>query len=201
MTMSIVRAGHRDAHQVAAVIATAFQTLDVAAWLIPAPDERQRVLYGQFRILVEHALDHGTILLAGDRRAAAVWFARDTPLPEIDDYDRRLELACGQYTDRFHLLDAAFAKHHPAEAHHHLALLAVDPDQQTHGRGTTLLEHYHTRLDQAGLPAYLEASSPRSRELYLRHGYVDHGPPIVLPHDGPSLWPMWRQPQTSTASR
>ncbi|MBT8228167.1 MAG: GNAT family N-acetyltransferase [Dactylosporangium sp.] len=198
--MGIVRAGHRDAHQVAAVIATAFRSLDVAAWLIAVPDDRQRVLYGQFRILVEHALDHGPVLMAGDRRAVAVWFPRDTPLPEIDDYDRRLELACGQYTDRFRLLDAAFDKHHPDEAHHHLALLAVDPDQQARGRGSALLECYHARLDKVGLPAYLEASSARSRELYLRHGYVDHGPPIVLPKDGPSLWPMWRRPQPPMGS-
>jgi GNAT superfamily N-acetyltransferase len=198
MTMAIVRATHRDAHQVAAVIATAFRTLDVAAWLIAAPDERQRVLYAQFRILVEHALDHGTVFMAGDRRAAAVWFPRDTPLPAIDDYDGRLDLACGRFADRFRLLDAAFDKHHPHEAHHHLALLAVDSDQQARGRGTALLEHYHARLDHVGLPAYLEASSRCSRELYLRHGYVDHGPPIGLPDDGPSLWPMWRPPRTST---
>ena len=42
-------------------------------------------------------------------------------------------------------------------------------------------------------------SSPASRELYLRHGYVllPDGP-IRLPDGGPEMWPMWRDPQVTT---
>lgn len=36
------------------------------------------------------------------------------------------------------------------------------------------------------------ASSPDSRQLYLRHGYADCGHRIELP-GGPALYPMWRQ--------
>jgi hypothetical protein len=197
--MTITAASHHDAHHVATLIATAFRDLGVAAWLVPNPNDRQPVLYNQFRILIGHALDHGTIHITADRHAAAVWFPRDTPIPDIPDYNRRLEQACGAYTHRFRTLDAAFDRHHPTHAHHHLALLAVHPDHQTHRRGTALLEHQHTHLDLAGLPAYLEASSARSRQLYLRHGYHDHGPPIDLPDHGPRLWPMWRQPQPTGA--
>lgn len=42
--------------------------------------------------------------------------------------------------------------------------------------------------DAAGLPAYLEASSPRNISLYARHGS-----PIRWP-DGPELFPLWREP-------
>jgi GNAT superfamily N-acetyltransferase len=191
---AIVRAIQDDAHQVAAVIATAFRELEVTSWLVDNREDRQWALYGQFRILVEYALDHGEVLMNGDRRAVAVWLPRDRPLPEIDNYDQRLDAACRPYTDRFRVLDAAFDKHHPSEAHHHLALLAVKPALQRRGIGTALLRHYHARLDRAGMPAYLEASSRASRHLYLRHGYTDHGAPIELP-DGPQLWPMWRPPQ------
>jgi hypothetical protein len=47
--------------------------------------------------------------------------------------------------------------------------------------------------DERGLPAYLEATSDRGTQLYRRHGFevVDE---IALP-DGPSLWPMWREPR------
>ena len=41
--------------------------------------------------------------------------------------------------------------------------------------------------------AYLEASDERTRDLYLRHGYTDHGEAIELP-DGPSMYPMVRIP-------
>ncbi|MEV4515603.1 GNAT family N-acetyltransferase [Dactylosporangium sp. NPDC049525] len=196
---AIVRARRGDVHRAAALIATAFHGLDVAAWLVPDPLERQRVLYANFRIFVDHAVDHGDMFVTEDRCAVAVWFPRDRPLPEISDYERRRWLACGPYTDRFEALDAAFDKHHPTAAHRHLAFLAVHPDHQGYGIGTAMLDRYHHRLDRAGLPAYLEASSPASRDLYLRHGYTDHGTPIDLPHGGPRLWPMWRTPRNLDA--
>lgn len=190
----IVRAGLGDAHRIADLIATAFHPLDVATWLVADPNERQRALYGHMRILVDHALDCGEVLTTIGHTAAAVWLPRTNPLPEISDYGRRLWLATGAHVDRFRALDAAFDKHHPSERHHHLALLAVHPDHQRRRTGSALLDFYHARLDRDAMPAYLEASSPYSRRLYLRHGYTDHGPPITLPHHGPNLHPMWRPP-------
>jgi GNAT superfamily N-acetyltransferase len=199
MTMPIVDATRRDAHTAADLIATAFHALDVARWLVAHPEDRERVIYANMRIFVEHALDHGEMFLTADRSAVAVWFRRDKPLPEIADYDRRLWLACGPYTDRFRALDTAFDAHHPTDPHHHLAFMAVHPNRQGRGVGTALLNRYQARLDRAAMPAYLEASSLRSRALYARHGYILRpNAPIRLPGDGPEMWPMWRTPQTPT---
>jgi GNAT superfamily N-acetyltransferase len=197
-----VAAALGDAHPVADLIATAFHPLDVAAWLVPDPDDRLRALYADFRILVEHAIVHGTVLSTGDGRGVAVWLPhdRDMPVPGIADYDRRLWLACGPYTDRFAALDTAFAARYPTTPHHHLVCLAVHPDIQSRGVGSGLLDWYHRRLDQARLPAYLEASSRQSRALYLRHGYVDLGAAIELPGGGPRLWPMWRSVRRASAT-
>jgi hypothetical protein len=71
--------------------------------------------------------------------------------------------------------------------------LGVRPDRQGQGIGSFLLIGHHAYLHVAGIPAYLEANDPRNRNLYLRHGYVDVGPPIVLP-TGLPIWPMWRAP-------
>ena len=50
------------------------------------------------------------------------------------------------------------------------------------------------------VPAYLEAAEPRSRELYLRHGYADRADgPFRFPDGGPPMWPMWREPQPPAA--
>ena len=43
------------------------------------------------------------------------------------------------------------------------------------------------------IPAYLEASTPRNRALYLRHGFVVLDE-MRLPGGGPPLWRMWREP-------
>lgn len=128
--LTIVDTTHRDAHSVAALIATAFDTLDVAGWLVRDPTERTRVLYAHVRIFVEHAFDYGTVQRTNDGTAVAVWLRRDRPLPDIADYPRRRWLACGRYNLRFLSLDAAFDYHHPDQPHHHLAFLAVDPQQQ-----------------------------------------------------------------------
>ena len=75
--------------------------------------------------------------------------------------------------------------------HLYLVFLGVAPGAQGRGLGGALLRERLVRADAEGLPAYLEASSPRSRLLYERNGFRDTGDPIQLP-DGPPIWPMWR---------
>lgn len=190
----IARATATDARWVADLIGEAFQPLQVARWLVPDPDRRAVILPANFRIFVDHALVHGQVHIIGDQAGVAVWFPRDEgPLAPLVAYEPRVAAACGEATDRFRQLDELFDKHHPIEPHHHLAFLAVRPDRQGQGLGGALLRHHHTRLDAAGVAAYLEASSPESRNLYLRHGYRVRLAPFSLP-DGTPMWPMWRPP-------
>ncbi|GAA4914921.1 GNAT superfamily N-acetyltransferase [Nonomuraea thailandensis] len=177
-----------DAQQVAELIATAFAGLRPMAYLVPDRRERHRVIAANFRIFVEHAVEHGEIHLIDDGPAVAVWFPYTSPLPAPHDYDRRLSEATGAWAERFRTLDELFEQNHPAAPHHHLAFLAVHPERQNEGLGTALLHYQHARL--AGLPAYLEASDPRNRDLYARHGYQARAP-FALP-DGALFWPMWR---------
>jgi GNAT superfamily N-acetyltransferase len=192
MTPTISRLGVDEAAGVADLIAEAFAHLPVTSWLMPDPHARRRVLCDNFAILVDHAVEYGQIHTTEDRSAVAVWFPRDVQLPPPADYDRRLDHVCGPYVDRFRHLDHLFDKHHPAEPHHHLAFLAVRPDRQCQGLGTALLRHHHSCLDRLGMPAYLEASSRASRDLYARHGYRATEP-FGTP-DGSMFWPMWREP-------
>lgn len=193
MTPAIRRADAGDAAQVAALIATAFSELRAVRYLVPEPGERHEIMTANFRILVDHAVEHGRIDLIDDAPAVAVWFPRTGPVPEPPDYERRLAEVAGDRIERFRILDALFEKHHPGEPHHHLAFLAVHPDHQGRGLGTALLRHHH-HAGLAGTPAYLEASSPRSRDLYARHGYRQREP-FALP-DGTLFWPMWRPAET-----
>lgn len=173
---------------VAELIATAFAGLEAVPYLVPEPAERVGVLTANFRIFVEYAMEHGEVDVIDEGPAAAVWIARTAELPEPPDYDERLAEATGECVDRFRVLDALFDKHHPHEPHHHLAFLAVHPEHQGRGMGTALLDHHHATL--GGVAAYLEASSTRSRDLYLRHGYQLRTP-FALPN-GALFWPMWR---------
>jgi GNAT superfamily N-acetyltransferase len=188
-----VAAGPDDAPVAAGIIADAFQHLDVAAWLVPDEAQRRTTVERNMLIWTTHALKHGLISLTIDLTGVAVWFPTAEPLPEPDDYDTRVDAACGTFADRFRQLDETFEAHHPlGDPHHHLAFLAVRPGHQGEGIGTALLHHHHEMYPDVAM--YLEASSRSSRALYLRHGYLDRGR-FTLP-DGPPLWAMWRPATT-----
>jgi len=192
---TIRRGTPADLEPVTALIAESFAGQPVSRWLVPPPDRRVAVLAASYAIHVENALAHGVVEIVGQYEGVAVWFPRlDPPAPPPAGYDERLAAACGPYTPRFRQLDAAFEAHYPHdEVHHHLAFLAAAPGGRDQGVGTALLRHHHEVLDEAGLPAYLEASNERARELYVREGYRADDP-FHLPDGGPPVWPMWRKP-------
>lgn len=199
----VTRPGDADVAVLSQVIADAFHGLPPSRWLVPDPDQRRAVFPGYFRLIVDRTLAEGIIETTPDRDAAALWIpVSDQPAgPPVGYADHRAAVT-GTRAAEFAAFDAALEAHHPAGVpHHYLAILAVRPDRQGTGIGTALLKAHYHHLDQAGTPAYLEASDARTRLLYLRHGYSDFGPPIVLPV-GPSMFPMWRQiPSSSRAHR
>lgn len=186
-----------DSQAAAGLIAEAFENLATAKWIIPDDRVRRRLLAAQFEILVDHAHKFGLVQAAGDGEAVAVWFDNTAGKADIDNYYVRLAAAVGeQWLPRFQAFDAELAAHHPHEPHFYLALLAVRPGRQSEGLGSMLMQRQHAWLDARGIPAYLEASSPRVRDLYLRHGYEPLSDPYYLPIDGPPMFPMWRHPQS-----
>ena len=194
-----------DAPHVIELLTAAFLISPVGDWLIPDLTTRQAVYRRYFRIHVEHALHHGRMDLTHGGHGVAVWFPWDSRTHAPADYDQRLADACGTWLHRFQLIDKVFTGHHPTNRHHYLAFVGVNPDRQGEGVGSALLAQHATTLDELGIPAYLEASTPRSRDLYLRHGYqVVATGPIDLPEGGPAIWPMWRipnQPEAAPAPR
>jgi GNAT superfamily N-acetyltransferase len=198
-----VPADAADAGALSQLIADAFHDLPQSHWLIPDQDARRKIMPGYFRIYVEHALANGVVQTTPDRAAVALWLPTGIHPPAPGpDYAARLTAATAPWTDRFRAFDATLECHHPAgTAHHHLAVLAVQPGRQGRGIGTALLRAHHATLDDAGMPSYLEAADLRSRQLYLRHGYVlQPNAPFHLPGGGPVMWPLWRHPRPHAAA-
>lgn len=188
----IIDATPADAGPAARIIAVAFEELLATAWLVPNAAERVPVTEAFMRLHVEDALQHGMVEMFSDGSGVAVWFPVEDGLPAVaEDYQRRLHEECGKYAARFERLEATFAENHPTGvAHHYLAFLAVRPEVQGQGLGTALLRHHASRCP--GSPGYLEASSPESRALYARNGYLDLGEFSLPGPGGPTLWTMWR---------
>jgi GNAT superfamily N-acetyltransferase len=193
----IITATVADTGALSQVIADAFYDLPQSQWLIPDLAARREILPGYFRIMVERALAAGTVHTTADRSAAALWIAVSSEgAPQPDDYAARLAEVTGPWAGRFTAFDAVLERNHPAGfAHHHLAILAVEPIRQGEGTGSALLRAYHHALDQGlNLPAYLEAAQWRTRQLYRRHGYLPSGL-FYLPEGGPPMFPMARPAQ------
>ncbi|MFY1633963.1 GNAT family N-acetyltransferase [Solwaraspora sp. WMMB335] len=195
-TTAVRTATHDDVPQAATLLTEAFLIAPVSRWLVGDIDARVTTFRTLFTIELEHALDSGApVYIAGPYSGVAIWRDQQRPLPagHVTAHQRRLLLAAGIWQHRIATLDAVLRSHQPDEPHHHLAYLGVTPWLQGRGVGTALLEYHHRLLDCSALPAYLEATTPRNRDLYLCHGYVSRGP-IQLP-DGPPVWPMWRTPR------
>ncbi|MEU7798835.1 GNAT family N-acetyltransferase [Micromonospora arborensis] len=178
------------------ILTEAFMDDPVACWLFPAPDERGRLqshFYGQ--LLDRSAAE---AYLIGRDEGASVWLALaagqapDGEHPNPPEMDQNSIF--GANGVRLRTLGRALTERHPrGEPHLYLSCMGVVGERQSAGLGSSMLRHRLERADTDGLAAYLEASSPRSRALYLRHGFADLGEPVRVA-DSPLLWPMWRQP-------
>jgi ribosomal protein S18 acetylase RimI-like enzyme len=82
---------------------------------------------------------------------------------------------------------------HPEREHYYLPFVGVLPGWQGRGLGAALMRPILDRCDRDGVPAYLEASTPRNRALYERHGFTVTEE-FVLGKGSPPLWRMWREP-------
>ena len=201
----VERAEEGDIHVLSEVVADAYIDLAVSQWLVPDPGDRRRIFPPYFRMYVEHAFAGGLVFTTAARDAAALWLpvGPDGPGAPPDGYHQQLAAITGAHLDRFTALDEGFDAHHPAGVvHQHLAILAVRPDRQRLGIGTALLRARHAIFDRDRIPAYLEASDPAKRDIYLKHGYVLRpDAPIRLPDGGPELFPMWREPRRTGHAR
>jgi GNAT superfamily N-acetyltransferase len=177
------------------VVATEFFLDPLSEWLVPDTSRRDDLLRGYFTHAIEIALGAGTVYVAGDFEGVAVWFDKSTPPPPppADPEPEVVEL-CGDLAGNFHLIDELMYEAEPGEpAHDQLAFLVVEEKLRGQGIGSLLLDAHHARLDAAGLPAYLNATHPDSRRLYLRHGYHELAE-AYHPPGGAPIWPMWRPP-------
>jgi GNAT superfamily N-acetyltransferase len=184
------------------VLTEAFWVSPIGDWLIPDLGARYDVYLDYFKIHLDHAHLHGEIHVTDDLTGVALWFDHTKPVPDLNDYDERLAHACGPWLPRFRAIDTTFGRHHLTTPHHYLAFLGVLPRLQRHGIGGALLRYHHGRLDALDMPAYLEASTPHSRDLYRHHGYtITASAPLHLPDSGPPVWPMVRPPATPATAR
>ncbi|MCX5560645.1 N-acetyltransferase [Streptomyces sp. NBC_00038] len=196
MGVGIRVAGGGDREFVVRLLDEAFQGDPVSGWVFPDEVHRRATHHKLMGAFLDVVLAEGRVDIAEDGAACALWLS--VPADEHGDEDGpgQLREAVDPENERVELIGRLTAGIHPAgRAHEYLWMIAVAPGRQGEGLGTALIESVLDRCDREGTPAYLEASSARSRKLYERLGFELTGRPLDLP-DGPQMWPMWREPQS-----
>ncbi|MFJ2748861.1 GNAT family N-acetyltransferase [Streptomyces sp. NPDC087297] len=199
MALEIRQADQSDRDAVTRLLDESFRTDPVSSWVFPDPDHRAAV-HGKFLgVFVDVALEEGRIDYAVDGSAAALWLRIPAADPQAepveDEVPARMRAVADPDNERCELVGRLTGAVHPtAEEHEYLLMIAVAPGRQGEGLGTELMRPVLERCDREGVPAYLEASSERSKELYERLGWEFTGEAVRLP-EGPLMWPMWRKPR------
>lgn len=190
-----------DAARVARLFAAAFADDPVFNWIARADAKRAAGLDRFFFWLLHaRAIPFGECWMADDASVAAAWLPPNAPATAggIREQMRLLPIIlrlCGMpRLLRGIAMADAMDKHHPHAPHFYLAFIAVAPRYQGMGLGSALLEHTLSRVDQQGMPAYLENSNPKNARLYERAGF-SVTKEMRARADAPPMWTMWREPR------
>lgn len=199
MGVAIRRAGEADREAVNTLLDEGFHHDPVSSWVLPDEEHRRtthRVLMGAF---LHMALTEGYVDVTEDGAACALWMSVPAGAHGDPDGPARFREAVDPGNERVELIARLTDALHPKDrAHEYLMFVAVKQDLRSQGVGTALIVNVLDRCDREGLPAYLEASSARSRGLYERLGFTFLGTPVELP-GGPHMYPMWREPRGAAA--
>ena len=149
--------------------------------------------------------DGGIIIEAGNWAAAAIWDPPGASVmgPPLTAEQREKRPIFCSFMDG---IAAARLKYlGPGAKYWHLSMMVRDPDVQPPVKGAVraVIEPYMRRAEEDGLPIWIEAGSPRARDVYgylgfelleeMRSGKGTHqadGYPVVNGEDAPGV-PTW----------
>ena len=200
-TVQVRPATRADVGALSRTLGRAFLDDPVMTWMLPDADLRRRKLHHLFASLTRHHhLSRGgvEVALRGDGiGAAALWDPpgewKHTQLEQLRAVPG-LFWAFGRSLRKGLVAEELMKAAHPEEPHWYLGIIGSDPDVRGMGFGQALMNSRLARCDAEYAPAYLESSNPDNVPYYERFGFEVTGE-LKLPHDGPSLIPMWRQPR------
>lgn len=189
---SVGIAGRKDKDQAVAALELAFAADPVMRWFWPDPAVYRATFPAFVDAMAGAAFEQGTAMWVDDGRAVALWLgpghgADDDALVQVmlESVDPGLLTDLSAFADRVSEL-------HPVVDHWYLPITGVDPHVQGKGLGSVLLQHALATCDRDGLPAYLEASTVRSRLLYERFGFKQIAG--IQVGSSPQVYAMLRDP-------
>lgn len=173
----------------------------LAALVKLSADRRARVVEALHASFCAAAVDHWTAeALFDDQRMLGVMLALAPGVypPSLRARLTALRgvLGAGLHGVRNYLrIDEHMTGLHPAEPHHYLFIVGVEPSQQGRGHGRVMLEALNARADASGLPCYLETDRESSVRLYESAGYHVLTDVTLASVGDLRMWTMRREPR------
>jgi len=184
-----------DVELVARICAEGFTADPLMQWVFPDPNTRAEGLRLAFTGLARSYFAPNSVVHVVGDACVTLWRGPDYEAPPASS-DGASSPFSSDVQERFRILGELMEIAHPHDRPHwYLNVIATVPHRQGHGLGAEALRPVLERCDAEKIPAYLESSNPRNMTLYRRHGFDDVGRPTIDLPDGPSLYPMWREPR------
>ena len=194
---TVRKARAEDAPAVAGALAQAFAADPAMSWVFPTDATRQATVERMFALLLDRLwLEQDECYTTQSGAGACVWeLPGRWKVGALEQLQVLPRLALMARRDTPRLLQSFYKleSNHPKAEHYYLPFVGVRPEWQGRGLGAALLRPILDRCDRERVPAYLEASAPRNRDLYMRHGFAVTEE-FRLGKGSPPLWRMWREP-------
>ena len=188
---SISTVSATDKERAIATITTAFTGDPVLRWVLPDSHQYLKFFPELVRRFAGKSFEGQSAYTTDAFMGASLWL-RPGVEPDEEPLIELIQQAIPDgHQEKVFAMFEQMGEHHPHELLWYLPVIGVDPARQGMGLGSALLTHVLAECDREGKPAYLEASSPRSRDLYLRHGFEVTG--TIQVADSPPFWPMLRK--------
>jgi ribosomal protein S18 acetylase RimI-like enzyme len=191
-------ASPQDSADVVEIVVGAFYDDPTWSWAFPDPSRRAEQHRRWWGLLVDGAIRFPWVWLTQGNTATSVWIPPNetdlSPEQEAAVEPLLVELLASGASRVLRGIEL-FDQAHPRGApHYYLSLLGTSTEHRGHGFGLRLMAENLRRIDDAGMPSYLEASNPANVPLYMRYGFEVLGS-FTLPDGGPEVFTMWRDPK------
>ncbi|HKH23463.1 MAG TPA: GNAT family N-acetyltransferase [Solirubrobacterales bacterium] len=194
----MIRATPARADEVTELFTLAFFEDPTWSWAFPDRERRMKQHRIWWGLHVRAALPYRWVWVTEDGSAASLWIPPGKPELSPEDEAKvpgLLRQLVGAHTeDVLRLIDSFESNHPRGEPHYYLSLLGTHPNHRGKGRGMGLLAENLSRIDELGMPAYLESSNRANDHRYEQLGFVLVGE-FAAPGGEPTVACMWRDPR------